>query len=85
MDRPGTDKPIEGRYANYFEVGFNAFEVLLLFGQQYAGTGEPVLHTKIVTYPAYALALVDTLQKSIAQYESEFGPIEGPDSTSGER
>ena len=70
---------IEGRYANDFQVGHNAFEFVLDFGQQY-GAGAPVqVHTRIITSPAYAKAFLQTLTLSIARYESEFGAIAVPD------
>jgi hypothetical protein len=73
-DSPLEEVP-EGRYANYFNVGYNAFEVVLEFGQFYEGSREPRMHTRIVTGPAYAKALLDLLQSSLAQYEGTFGPI----------
>lgn len=70
---------IEGRYANDFQVGHNAFEVVLDFGQRY-GSGVPSpVHTRIITSPAYAKAFLETLTSSIALYESEFGTIAVPD------
>ena len=68
---------LEGRYANYFEVGYNAFEFLLKFGQFYPENGKPQLHTRIVTSPTYAKALLMTLRESIEQYEQAFGGISG--------
>ena len=52
---------LEGRYTNYFTVGHNAFEVVLVFGQFYEGNREPQLHTRIVTGPAYAKKLLEVL------------------------
>lgn len=74
----GGARPVgepEGRYANYFTVGHNAFEFLLDFGQLYAETQEGRLHTRIVTSPAYVKEFLETLQHSVAQYELAFGPI----------
>ena len=65
----------EGRYANYFTVGFNAFEVVLVFGQFYEGNPQPHLHTRIVTGPAYAKSLLDLFRSSLEQYERTFGLI----------
>lgn len=66
---------LEGRYANHFRVGHNAFEVILEFGQFYSGDREPVVHTKIVTSPAYARVLFGVLESFIEDYEKSFGPI----------
>jgi hypothetical protein len=66
---------LEGRYANYFEVGYNAFEFLLDFGQHYPERGKARPHTRIITTPSYARALLETLKESIEKYEQAFGLI----------
>jgi hypothetical protein len=65
----------EGRYANYFNIGHNAFEVVLEFGQCYELSEPPQLHSKIVTGPAYAKVLLELLQRSLEEYEKEFGVV----------
>lgn len=40
---------LEGRYANYFKVGHNAFEFVLDFGQFYPGSEKAELCTRIIT------------------------------------
>lgn len=75
---PAADKdhaPFEGRYANCFNSGFNAFEFVFEFGQYFPETGDPQWHTKVITSPPYAKALLETLRKSLTSYESSFGPI----------
>jgi len=67
---------LEGRYANYFQAGHNAFEFLLDFGQFYPESTEARFHTRIVTGPVYVRAFFETLRESIAQYEQTFGPIQ---------
>ena len=64
-----------GRFANYFQVGHNAFEFLFDFGQFYRDSDEAQFHTRIITSPAYARALLDILQDAIDRYESAFGGI----------
>lgn len=65
----------EGRYGNYFRIGFNKFEFLIVIGQSYAeGEGE-TLHTRVVTTPSYAKAFAELLQSSLAEYEEKYGPI----------
>jgi hypothetical protein len=66
---------IEGRYANYFQVGHNAFEFLLDFGQAYSEGKQERFHTRIVTSPPYAKELLKVLAGSIRQYEQTFGLI----------
>ena len=73
MDKRGGK--LEGRYANYFKVGHNAFEFVLDFGQFYPGSEKAELCTRIVTSPVYAKAFLETLQKSIDRYERAFGGI----------
>ena len=65
---------IEGKYANYFQIGHNAFEFLLDFGQMYSDGTRERFHTRIVTSPSYAKELLKVLGESIDQYEATFGP-----------
>jgi hypothetical protein len=80
MDNQGEEQepegPIVGSYANYFKVGHNAFEVLLDFGQCYPESDRARIHTRIVTSPTYAKALLRTLEESLQRYEQTFGVIE---------
>ena len=71
-----TSNPLDGRYVNYFKIGYNAFELIIDCGQCYADNEEPQLHTRIVTSPAYGKALLKTLRKSLDEYEKAHGPIE---------
>jgi hypothetical protein len=64
----------KGLYANYFEVGYTAFEIVLDFGQRYGGRKGPC-HTRIVTSPIYAQALLETLRTSLEQYTTTFGAV----------
>lgn len=78
MHRPKErrrDDDREGRYTNYFKIGFNSFEFILDLGQAYEGGAGEVLHTRIVTGPAYAKALARLLTESLAAYERTCGPI----------
>jgi len=65
--------PLEGRYANYLEVGYNAFEFILDFGQRYSEDEDAKGHTRIVTSPVYAKAFLETLRDSVSEYEQHFG------------
>jgi hypothetical protein len=64
--------PLKGFYANYFQVGHTAFEFVLDFGQNYANR-RPRCHTRIVTSPTYARALLMTLTAALEQYARKFG------------
>ena len=68
-------KPLEARYANYFQVGHNAFEFLLDFGQFGEGGGTPQINLRIVTYPVYVKFLLRTLAEAVDAYEQAYGPI----------
>ena len=61
---------LEGRYANCFNSGFNAFEFVFEFGQYFPGAGDPHWHTRVITSPPYAKALFETIRESLTQYES---------------
>lgn len=69
-------KALEGRYANYFKVGHNAFEFVLDFGQFYPENDQAELYTRIITSPMYAKTLLQTLCDAIERYEQAFGTIE---------
>jgi Protein of unknown function (DUF3467) len=60
----------EGKYANVFKVGFNAYEWIIDFGQQYP-PAEARMHTRIVISVEFARNLRDVLDESMRQYEWE--------------
>ena len=63
----------EGHYANFFQIGHNAFEFLLEFGQQ---EGEQsAIHTRIYVSPQHARILANLLLDSLQQHERIFGKI----------
>ena len=55
---PQDTGKLEGRYANYFKVGHNAFEFVLDAGQFYPQSEEAQLHTRIITSSIYAQGLI---------------------------
>jgi hypothetical protein len=70
------DGYLEGRYANFFRVGHNAYEFIIDFGQVYENDARPEkIHSRIVTSPAYARGLLKTLQDAIVLHEAKFGRI----------
>ena len=71
-----TPGGIESKYANYFQVGQNAFEFLFDFGQFYSDGRREHFHTRIVTSPLYAKELLKVLQEAIERHEKNFGPIQ---------
>jgi hypothetical protein len=74
-DRAPARTRKNGRYANYLEVGHNAFEFVLDFGQSQGESEEVSFHTRIVTSPGFAKAFMETLRESIDKHEKEFGII----------
>jgi hypothetical protein len=67
---------IEGKYANYFKVGYNAFEFVFDFGQNYTENDQAEPCARIITSPVYVRALLETLRESLEQYEKDFGSIQ---------
>jgi hypothetical protein len=65
----------EGRYANYFKIGYNAFEFVIDFGQSYSENDQTELCARIVTGPVYAKTLLSILQSAIDCYEQNYGVI----------
>ena len=76
-EAPRGDQQPKGRYANYFKVGYNAFEFVFDFGQSHPESDEAQFNTRIVTSPSCAKALLETMRDSINQYERSFGSIPG--------
>ena len=82
VDDPGgmnRGRYLEGRYANYFEVGHNAFEFVLDCGQIYDPDGLPRFHTRLVIIPTHMVELLGLLGRSVAQYESTIARIRRPE------
>jgi len=63
------------KYANYFEVGHNPFEFYVDFGQYDPHSEKVQMHTRIVTSPAYAKMMGETLSSSVESFEREHGMI----------
>ena len=83
IKKPSREKDnVNGRYANYFKVGYNAYEFVIDFCQYHSVNGccfeieKAELCERFITSPAYAKALMNVLRKSIKEYEDTFGFIE---------
>jgi len=63
---------LEGRYANYFKIGYNAFEFVIEFGQYYSENEEAELYNRIITSPTYAKELLRILADSVSQYKKKY-------------
>jgi Protein of unknown function (DUF3467) len=71
----GSTAGMEGKYANYFQIGHSEFEFLIDCGQMYSEEERARFHTRIITSPFYAKELLRVLSESLNQYEESFGPI----------
>ncbi len=76
---PRKARAPEGRYVNYFEVGHNAAEFVIDFGQFHVEQDMARLHTRIVTSPVYAKLLAAMLTNAVERYEGDHGNIEADD------
>lgn len=74
LDRRNNEGPA-ARYANYFEIGHNAAEFILDFGQAYSSVGEDKIHTRLITSPAFAKEFLRLLEKAVERYERVYGQI----------
>ena len=70
---------LEGRYANFFKVGYNAFEFVIDFGQFYPENDDAELHTRIITSPKYAKEICNTLRFALNAYEQQYEQIDAED------
>jgi hypothetical protein len=68
-------KPVIAGYANYFEVGHNAFEFLIDFGQIDPCSGKFHINTRIAVGPTHAKLLARLMSGAVSQYEDQFEPI----------
>jgi hypothetical protein len=69
-----NSESIEAKYANYFQIGQNAIEFIVEFGQLYSDETVPLLHTRIITTPAYAKTLFELLNEALTEHEARYGP-----------
>jgi hypothetical protein len=71
-DQPRTPSPsLEGKYANYFEVGANPNELVIDFGQFYGRSDSPTLHTRIIIVPPYAREFAGLLNRWLIESSGE--------------
>jgi hypothetical protein len=75
-DRERTDRLIEGRCANHFELAFTESEFLADFGQAYDMTEKPLVHTRIILTPRSAKTLARMMQEIVDQFEATVRLIE---------
>lgn len=62
-------------YANYFEVGHNAFEFLIDFGQVDPQSGDVNFSSRIAVGPAQAKIFASLMEDAVRQFEDQHGAI----------
>ncbi len=74
VQKEGTQRTDEqeGRYTNYFKIGFNKHEFVLDFGQAYEKGGGELHQTRLITGPVYAKVLAEMLLTAITKYEKKY-------------
>jgi Protein of unknown function (DUF3467). len=77
-ERAGDRASETAKYANYFKVRMNPYELLMEFGQFHLEDREPVIHTQVVTTPSFGKLFLNLLTDSIHDFEAECGTIDLP-------
>lgn len=67
---------LEGRYANHFQVGYNANECLIDFGQDFGQT-PPQIHTRIIIHSRNLGFFLELIRRTASNWQtSEPGNVE---------
>ena len=69
------DGALNGVYADCFRIGHSAYKFVLDFGQFTPDGGGECFHTRVITDPNTAMVLLETVGRSIKDYEHQFGQI----------
>ncbi len=80
---PGADN-VEGRYVNYFMIGYNTDVFVIDYFQHFpedpeaCGRPQPPDEPKLrlITSPSDARMLLNSLRAAIKKYEAAYGPIQ---------
>ncbi|HLJ46318.1 MAG TPA: DUF3467 domain-containing protein [Bryobacteraceae bacterium] len=75
MDDLPNARGLFGQYANCLNVGYNAIEFVLDFGQYYPGEDAPQVALRIVTSPAYAKRFSAVLERALEDYVASHGSV----------
>ena len=65
----------EGRYANYAEIGHNAYEFVFDFGQVWLDADPARVYLRVITTPETAQRLYGALDHALSAYRKDFGDI----------
>ena len=66
---------VEARYSNHLEIGQNAFEFILEFGQLHDEQVSVLIHSRIITSPFYAKRFSELLLECVRRHEQTVAPI----------
>ncbi len=77
---PPARRPL-ATYANYCEVGHNAYEFLVDYGQVRPEGDGIDIHTRIVAGPVPAKIFLRLLSEAVARFEAAHGPILVPEAS----
>ena len=72
MDRSSIG---EGRYANYAEIGHNAYEFVFDFGQVWLDADPARVYVRVITSPETAQRFYGALDHALSAYRNAFGDI----------
>ena len=70
---------MEGQYSNFLSINHSPMEFVLDFGRVTPGTEGARVHTRIVTSPQHAKAMLFALWENLQIYETNHGKLNFPD------
>lgn len=65
----------EGHYANYAEIGHNAYEFIFDFGQVWMDADPARVYIRVITTPETAQRVYAALKNALAAYRTAFGEV----------
>jgi hypothetical protein len=69
------EKVGEGVYANWFMLTFSPSEFIVDFGRILPGVPDAHVYSRVITTPQHAKYLMQNLEKSIENFEKQYGEI----------
>ena len=70
---------LKGTYADRVRIGHSAYKFVFDFGQYNAEAQKPIFYTRVIMGIDNAKDFLETFERSIRQYEVEYGRIEKGD------
>jgi len=72
------EEPLDGTYANVFQVVFSPADFVLDFGRAVPGRQDVKLMSRVIMAPLHVKQLALKLAESVRKFEEQFGPIAAP-------